>query len=506
MTSFFVIAGLLVGQNLFAKTYGGTNTDWGHSIIQTQDGGFAVAGWTMSFGAGNYDFLVLKLSSTGTIQWARTLGGPDDDLACSIIQTSDGGLAVAGWTGIYASGPTDFVVLKLSSAGALLWTRIFGGASRDEAWDIIQTQDGGFAVAGMTESFGAGSADFLVLKLTSTGTLSWARTYGGTGYDRTESMIQTIDGGYAVAGMTASYGAGSYDFLVLKLNPDGSQAWARTFGGAGEDQAYSIVQTADTGFAVAGYADISGVGNYEFTVLKLNSTGNMQWTRLFGGANDDRTHSIINTQGGGLAVAGYTNTFGAGSYDFLVLKLFSTGTREWARTYGGTGYDRPESMIQTQDGGFAVMGATASYGAGSYDFLVLKVDANGNYPGCVLSCSTVDTSVFPIITFPSMGATCLPDTASVTPTVTSPSLTVTNACTPVDVEEADLAPRPGITCSFIPGGALFSSPDQINIKIYAVDGRLACSGELQKGENRIYLDRGVYLWVAGQYRGKAVVR
>ncbi|MEO0210425.1 MAG: hypothetical protein ABIN66_01065, partial [candidate division WOR-3 bacterium] len=136
--------------------------------------------------------------------------------------------------------------------GQFLFAKTYGGTSGDYAYSITQTSDGGYAVAGRTESFGAGSWDFLVLKLNPDGSLAWARTFGGTIDDYAYSITQTSDGGYAVAGYTTSFGAGNVDFLVLKLNPDGSLAWARTFGGTNDDYAYSITQTSDGGYAVAG--------------------------------------------------------------------------------------------------------------------------------------------------------------------------------------------------------------------------------------------------------------
>ncbi|MEO0211596.1 MAG: hypothetical protein ABIN66_07050, partial [candidate division WOR-3 bacterium] len=216
MVSIFITTNMLMGI-LFAKTYGGASMDRGHSIIWSSDGGYAVAGWTWSFGVGSDDFLVLKLNPDGSLAWARTFGGTASDYAYSIIQTTDGGYAVAGETWSFASGYADFLVLKLNPDGSLAWARTFGGTNNDLAFSITQTSDGGYAVAGYTSSFGAGGYDFLVLKLNPDGSLAWARTFGGTNNDLAFSITQTSDGGYAVAGYTSSFGAGGYDFLVLKL-------------------------------------------------------------------------------------------------------------------------------------------------------------------------------------------------------------------------------------------------------------------------------------------------
>jgi hypothetical protein len=499
---------LLVSQNLFARTYGGTGYDEAESIIQTSDGGYAVAGRTTSFSTGDYDLLVLKLDPAGNLIWARTFGGTSGEGACSITQTLDGGLAVAGYTNGFGAGTDDFIVLKLNNAGNLIWARTFGGAGSDMAYSIIQASDGGLAVAGRTNSFGAGSIDFLVLKVDSLGNLSWAKTFGGTDAEMAYSMIQTADSGYAVAGCTRSFTAGDYDFLVLRLDTAGNLIWSRTFGLIDQDLLYSITRTTDGGFTVAGQYEGSGSQN-RLVVLRLDPAGNMIWLRTFGAFSNwyDVAYSVIQTSDGDYAVTGWTYDFGAGWEDFFILKIMPDGSLRWARTFGGTGYDEARSIIQTTDGGYAVAGYTPSFGAGNRDFLVLKMDTSGNYTDCVQPCSPVPGTFSPSTSSPSVGANCTPTIGTPGVTINTPGLTITDVCASVDLRELDPSgTNPGITCSPFPGGALFISPEALGMRIYAVDGRLAFSGNLQKGENRILLDRGVYLWMAENYRGKAVVR
>jgi len=334
----------------------------------------------------------------------------------------------------------------------------------------------------------------------------FAKAYGGTGNDYSHSITQTTDGGYAVAGYTMSFGAGSDDFLVLKLNPDGSLAWARTFGGTNYDWAWSIIQTTDGGYAVTGLTYSFGAGSDDPLVLKLNPDGSLAWARTFGGTNSEYARSITQTTDGAYAVAGGTLSFGAGGFDFLVLKLNSDGSLAWARTFGGATHDYARSITQTTDGGYAVAGYTQSFGAGSDDFLVLKLNPDGNYPDCVQNCSPTVNTPSPSTSTPSVGADCSPSTSSPTPTVNTPDLTITDACPPA-VEESNLSrPRPGITCSPFPGGAMFISPYETPINIYAADGRLTYSGQLEKGKNRIGLETGVYIWKAGPFKGKVVIR
>ncbi len=507
MLYFFITTNMLFGQVLFARTFGGTLGEVAQSITQTSDGGYAVTGYTYGFGAGSADFLVLKLNPDGSLAWARTFGGANGEWLHSMIQTADGGYAVIGETWSFGAGGADLLLLKLDPDGSIAWARTFGGTANDWVYQITQTADGGYAVAGGTDNFGAGGADALLLKLGPDGSLAWARTFGGTGHDYVCSVNQTADGGYVVAGGTNSFGAGSFDLLALKLNPDGSVVWARTFGGVSDDYAGSLIQTSDGGYAVAGRTASFGSGNYDLLVLKLNPDGSPAWARTFGGVNREYARSITQTTDGGSAVVGETESFSVGGGDFFILKLDPDGSLAWARTFGGTSTDYAESVTQTSDGGYVVAGYTWSFGTGEYDFLVLKIGPDGNYPDCVRDCSPTVHDVSLSTFTPSVGADCLPSTSSPSPAIGTPTLTITDACPSVSVEEDDFYRRPRITCTLLPSGLIFISPENnLKIRIYKPDGRLAYAGELKKGENRISLDRGVYFWMAGQSKGKAAVR
>jgi hypothetical protein len=370
----------------FAKTIGGSDDDGAFSIIQSSDGGYVVAGWTRSFGAGGYDIYVLKLDSWGNVQWTKTIGGSAEDYAFSIIQSSDGGYVVAGFTESFGAGGRDIYVVKLDSWGNVQWTKTIGGSSVDVALSIIQSSDGGYVVAGFTESFGAGGYDIYVLKLDSWGNVQWTKTIGGSDDDTAVSIIQSSDGGYAVAGWTYSFGAGGRDIYVVKLDSWGNVQWTKTIGGSDDDGAVSIIQSSDGGYAVAGRTYSFGAGDYDIYVVKLDSWGNVQWTKTIGGSDDDEAYSIIRSSDGGYAVAGWTSSFGAGWSDIYVVKLDSWGNVQWTKTIGGGSVDGAFSIIQSSDGGYAVAGFTTSFGAGfvgifgvvSGDIYVVKMDANGN--------------------------------------------------------------------------------------------------------------------------------
>ena len=495
MMSLFIT--MLVSQGLFAKTYGGSNYDRSAFVIQTSDGGYAVAGWSQSYGAGSGDFMVLRLAPDGSLTWARTIGGPSTDWAYSIVQTTDGGFAVAGVTDSYGAGNNDFLFLKLNPDGSLAWARTYGGTGTDEAHSIVQTADGGFAVAGVTDSYGAGNNDFLFLKLNPDGSLAWAKTYGGTNRDDAWSVIQTPDSGFAVLGWCWSFGVGSSDFLLLKLDASGNISWAKTYGGDSTEWGYSIIRTSDGGYAIGGNS--YSLSQQSVILLKLNASGDTLWGKRFWG---NALRTLIQTSDGGYAIAGAHS-------NFPLYKLDASGNFSWARFFGGSS-DFAYSVFQTSDGGYAVAGEVSSYGAGLLDFMLLKIDQNGNYPGCVSTYSSTVSSRSFTITSPSViDGSPTPGTTTPSPTVTTPGLTIVEACSPVAIEEDenDLpGPRPGIICSPVPGGVSFNSSEFIPIRIYAVDGKLSYAGQLQKGENRINLENGVWLWIAGDYIGKFVVK
>jgi hypothetical protein len=309
----------------FCKAIGGENPSWGHSLIQTSDGGYAIAGYTYSFSAGGRDVYVIKLDANGNLQWTKTIGGPSDDWGFSLIQTSDGDYAIAGYTESFGAGEDDVYVVKLDANGNLQWTKTIGGPKDEEGYSLIQTSDGGYAIAGTTQSFGAGEADVYVVKLDANGNLQWTKTIGGENIYSGSSLIQTSDGGYAIAGTTTSFGAGEADVYVVKLDANGNLQWTKTIGGPSNDESLSLIQTSDGGYAIAGTTQSFGAGDRDVYVVKLDAKGNLQWTKNIGGPSDDWGFSLIQTSDGGYAIAGHTFSFGAGEWNVYVVKLDRNG-------------------------------------------------------------------------------------------------------------------------------------------------------------------------------------
>jgi hypothetical protein len=369
----------------FCKTIRGPENEWGNSLIQTSDGGYAIAGTTTSFGAGLSDAYLVKLDANGNLQWTKTIGGKEFEDGYALIQTSDGGYAIAGQTNSFGTGGYDVYIVKLDANGNLQWTKTIGGKKDD--WGLmalIQTSDGGYAIAGFTASFGAGGLDVYVVKLNANGNLQWTKVIGGKKEDLGSSLIQTSDGGYAIAGTTTSFGAGDEDVYVVKLDANGNLQWTKTIGGPKRDWGSSLIQTSDGGYAIAGTTTSFGAGDEDVYVVKLDANGNLQGTKTIGGKKEDAGLSLIQTSDGGYAIVGYTRSFGAGGEDVYLVKLDANGKLQWTKTIGGENDDRGFSLIQTSDGGYAIAGSTQSLGARGRDVYVIKLDRNGD-ACCALS-------------------------------------------------------------------------------------------------------------------------
>jgi len=308
------------------------------------------------------------------LTWERTYGGSGWDSASSLIQTTDGGYAVTGDTFSKGAGICDTWVIKLDSQGNQIWERTYGGSGDDRANSLIQTTDGGYAVAGWTESKDAGIYDTWVIKLDSQGNQIWERTYGGSENDYSSSLIQTTDGGYALAGEIAYSDTLTRVTWIIKLDNKGNLLWKKIYGKSGEKWPNSIIQTADGGYVLAGCTSKGYECESDAWIIKLDSEGNKIWEKTYGGNNYDGVNSIIQTTDGSYAAAGYNRSKGAGGMDLWLINLDNQGNFLWDRTYGGSDNDYSSSLIQTNDGGYAVAGSTRSKGAGDSDAWVLKLD------------------------------------------------------------------------------------------------------------------------------------
>jgi hypothetical protein len=372
------------------------------------------------------------------------------------------------------------------------FAKTYGGVILDdEAFSVQQTSDGGYIVAGYTNSFGAGGFDAFLVKTDANGNRIWAKTYGRADEDEAYSVQQTSDGGYIVAGYTFSFGASGYDIFLIKTDASGNIIWAKTYGGTGEDVAYSVQQTSDGGYIVAGYTFSFGASGYDIFLIKTDASGNIIWAKTYGGTGDDVAYSVQQTSDGGYIVASETRSFGAGWKDIFLIKTDAFGNVQWARTYGGTDDDWVSSVQQTSDGGYIVTGFTYSFGASLADIFLIKTDANGNIGSCsiVRSVSPTVNTFSPTVTTPTLSVSSPTFTVnSVSPTITSLTLTVFEPC-PLSISEyCQIAS--GLITPY-KGGIKITKSGEFEVKVYNVSGVMVKSIK-GKNEVKIELSRGVY--------------
>lgn len=363
-------------QGNWGKTFGGIWTDEATSIQVADDDGFILAGRTTSFVAnpGYEDAWILKLGSHGEVEWEKTFGGALWDSIRSIQQTVDGGYVAAG-SRYPPGGSQEAWVMKLKADGQVDWQYTYGRESfYDGAWSVQQTSDNGYIVLGWTQSYALGGEQGAwALKLSESGQIEWQKFFDGDRSDMLFAARQTADGGYILAGGTYALSNVSWysDVWVIKIFPDGSVDWQKTFGGNADEVAYAVQQTADGGFVLASWTSSFGSGGGDIWILRLDDSGALMWQKSYGGEWSDVPLSLKVTSDGGYLVAGYTASYGRGNYDGWVLKLASNGIIEWQKTFGGSADDELSDIEETSTG-YVATGKTRSYGAGEEDIWVLR--------------------------------------------------------------------------------------------------------------------------------------
>ena len=244
--------------------------------VKIDDDGFIFAGITNFDTFGGYDAWLIKMDFKGEMQWSRNYGGLFSDGAYSLVTTIDGGYAFAGSTNSYGVGNADVWLVKVDSSGNVEWNQTYGGPLDDQCWSLVVTDDGGYVLLCDTTSFGSGGSDVWVVKVDSLGNPEWNYTYGGNDFESVSTIIRTNDGGYAFAASTTSFGAGSSDFWLVKLDSYGNMEWNQTFGGSGVEFANSLAETIDGGYALAGSTSSLVNGNADVWLVKVDSFGNME--------------------------------------------------------------------------------------------------------------------------------------------------------------------------------------------------------------------------------------
>jgi len=393
---------VVLAQTTFQKNYGTFNADACTDFVITADSGYAAVGYNMNIGAGSQDVSLIKTDKSGVLQWARNYGGVNQETASSVALTQDGGYILCGYTNSYGAGFDDIYVIRTDSVGGVVWAKVFGSPSSERGHEVIATSDGGFAVVGGTYSFGAGGMDAYLLKLDMNGDIEFLRAYGGTGYDEAFSVIQTNDGGFVFVGTISSFGAGGEDIYFVRTDTKGEVMWSRTYGGDVWDRASSVEQTSDGGYIIAGFTEsFAMMKHYAFQcyLLKLDSIGVPEWSKVFGKMNSENiAHDVIQAADGGYCVAGYSGSF-TGDYRAYVVKTDAVGDLEWSKIQGEGALNTFESVAQTYDGGFLLGGYTNGLG-GLSEMWLSRGDAFG-FNKCYSADSiTLMKDTIPIVTVP----------------------------------------------------------------------------------------------------------
>lgn len=349
-------------------------------VVETSDGGYVFVGTTDSFFAGFNEGWLVKIDSTGMVLWNQTYGGPSGDHGESVIETSDGGFAIAGYTSSFNDGDNDFWLIKTDAHGNMQWNQTYDGGEDDRAYCLVETADGGFGMVGDISfsdgDTGNGWAKIWFVKTDQNGNLKWDKKFGGEGTDRAYSMVATSDGGYAIAGFTDSFGAGGNDYWLIKIDENGNLEWDRTFGGERPEITHTMIETSDGGYAIAGYRNPSDVDPTDIWLVKTDESGNLEWDQTIGAAYD-HPWAIVETLDGGFAIVGSTGLIGEGS-DVLLVKTDANGNRQWHKLYGLDGHDEGYALAVTSDGGYILAGRSSSFDAVGVDSWLIKTDVDGN--------------------------------------------------------------------------------------------------------------------------------
>ena len=377
----------------WALSLGGTGTETINSIIETSGGNFVLAGNNSTYES-NGDMWIAKTDPLGQVLWEKNLGTADDsDSASMIRETSDSGFIVAG-SGVFSSvNWYDHPwIVKLDSSGAVEWERLISGIYDEKIYSITETSDGGYVACGYTPNFSADSDDAWIFKLDSELALEWANLYGGSagGYDYTYSVVQTTDGGFIAAGSTGSFTTGLGDEAwIMKLASDGSVSWAKCFGRTSDawtDVFYDVKQinvdekNPDGGYIAVGISRLSS-GYYDILAMKLELDGDLVWIRSLGlGSYTEYGYSVLQTSEGDFMLTGSEErTISPYDYNPLMVKLSSSGDSIlWQKLFEGTGDDGANAVSMTSSGGFILAGYTNSYGAGGYDGWIIRIDSSGD--------------------------------------------------------------------------------------------------------------------------------
>lgn len=365
---------LLSDMMVWSKTYGGTASEAGRAMLNTQDGGFLIAGYTWSEGAGNSDVLLIRTDAEGSQIWSKTYGGSGWEYGYGLCEASDGGYLITGYSTSWGNGSKDVLLLKVDEDGTEMWHRTFGGDDLDIGRAVVREPDGNILICGYTQSWGNGEDDLLLIKTTTDGSLVWQKTFGGTASDMGRDILVNAFGNYSILGSTGSFGAGNRDIWMLETDTAGIQVWSKTYGDGGYQDGYAFIQSSDHGYLISGQSDLHGIDFLDLYLVCTDSTGNQNWAKRIESPVGfyEYGRDLCETSVGTFLVTGTMKHPLDRSNDVFLSEVNSMGQTLWTETFGGSGSDWASavSCIGNQD--FVIAGHTFSSGSGSSDCWLFK--------------------------------------------------------------------------------------------------------------------------------------
>lgn len=358
------------------KTFGPGKYNYGSFVRQTADGGYIIAGCTRSSYGDPGDAYLVKTDAAGNKTWEKTFGGTKGDSANSVWQTGDGGYIITGVTD-EDSDHGSVYLLKTDAGGSIMWEKAFGGKVRFACGNSVrQTSEGGYIIAGTTDTVNA-SLNVCLIKTDSSGSVIWEKNFGRDRVEEGQCVQQTGDGGFIISGSSDSSGDNAWDVYLVKTDSDGNKIWENIFGGIGTDIGKSVQQTGDGGYIVAGDASSPEAGIVDIYLIKTDASGKRLWEKKIDKSTWDMGCSVQQTSDGGYVIAGVVNFAGSNKGDAYLLKTDSAGNEIWEKALGGSSLDEGKSVQQTRDGGYIVAGNTHIPSSDKTEVYLVKLGPTG---------------------------------------------------------------------------------------------------------------------------------
>ncbi len=365
-------------QGTFTMVFGGPADEHALAMVPCRDGGYALAGFTFSFGSGRSDVWVMKVNSQGQEMWRKILGGTDYDWANDLVETRDGNLVVAGYQRDSLTNQRNAWVFQLNRHGDLMWEHVYGGEQGDEAKALTQTSDGGFAVVGYSHSFSRGKSDVWLLRLNAVGAELWQRHYGTQEAEKGHCIVETRDEGFLIGGFQTAGPAAKADLLVARVDRKGQGLWRRVIASPGHDAIESVLETPQGNVLATGWGQ-QPEGGLQGLILELSPGGSVLRQRVFGGDGKDALYDLKPVPQGGFVAVGQSE--GNGSANVWLLRLDADLYPVWESKTKAPKDDIGQVVVPVADGGFLIAGGTHSLGEGGSDFCLLKTDRMGRFDG-----------------------------------------------------------------------------------------------------------------------------